>query len=66
MAGPDVLRELVRLARQQDASFPREEMLRDVDAVLADSPSRHAASHTIRLLGPEGVEEIAVRDWPTF
>ena len=61
-SGTSFLKALVKFTRQQVADFPGEELLREVDSILADSPIHHAGGYRIRLVGPEGVEEIDVAD----
>lgn len=61
-AGPPLLRSLVQFGREQDANFPREELLREVDTVWAESPPHHAGGYTIRMIGSTGVEEIEVKE----
>ncbi len=61
-SGTSFLKALLKFTRQQVADFPSDELLREVDSILADSPVHHAGGYRIRLLGPEGVEEIDVRD----
>jgi len=61
-AGPPLLRSLVKFGREQDVNFPREELLREVDTILADLPAHHAAGYTLRIIGSAGVEEIEVKE----
>jgi tetratricopeptide (TPR) repeat protein len=61
-SGTSFLKALVKFTRQQIADFPGEELLREVDSILADSPVHHAGGYRIRLIGTEGVEEFDILD----
>ncbi|HJZ36873.1 MAG TPA: tetratricopeptide repeat protein, partial [Solirubrobacterales bacterium] len=60
LAGAPILAEMIRFGRSQDEGLPRDGLLEAVGDILDEMPPDARAGYTIRVAGPDGVEEFEV------